>query len=83
MAQRLDLVAQLRGVLEAQLLGRREHLLLERDDELLDLLARHALDLARRAPAARDVRRVAERQELEMSETPFTIDAGVMPCSSL
>src|SRR3954469_26022466 len=64
-AQRLELVAQLRGVLEAQLLGGREHLLLERDDELLDLLARHALDLARRAPATRHVRRVAEREQLE------------------
>jgi len=64
-AQRPELVAQLGGVLEAQLLGGREHLLLERDDELLDLLARHALDLAAGTALARHLRCVAERQQLE------------------
>src|SRR5512132_1551477 len=43
-AQILDLVTELRGVLEAQLLRRREHLLLELDDQLLELGRRHALD---------------------------------------
>src|SRR6476660_5446619 len=63
-ADALDLVAQLGGVLEAQLLGGLEHLLLERDDELLELLAVHALDLVAAAAArARDVRRF-ERKEL-------------------
>src|SRR4051795_739024 len=41
--QLLDLVPQLGGVLEAQLLRRGEHLLLELDHELLELLARHPL----------------------------------------
>src|SRR6185437_5058491 len=56
--QLLDLVAELRRVLEAQLLRGDVHLFLERDDELLELLARHAFDLLR-APATprRDVRR--------------------------
>ena len=36
------------GVLEAELLGGREHLLPERDDQLLDLRRAHALDLAPR-----------------------------------
>src|SRR4051794_4705465 len=36
-AQLADLVAQARGVLEAQVVGRRQHLLLELDDRLLEL----------------------------------------------
>src|SRR5207245_3890814 len=43
--QLLDLVAELRRVLEAQLLRRREHLLLQLDHQTLELLARHPLDL--------------------------------------
>src|SRR5262249_50433016 len=60
----LALVAQLGCILEAQLLGCDVHLLLERDDELLELLARHALDLLRAAPPPSwDMRRL-EREEL-------------------
>src|SRR5579859_723009 len=45
-AKLLDLVAQLRGVLEAELLRGDVHLLLERDDELVELGAVHPLHLA-------------------------------------
>src|SRR4051794_23112673 len=62
--QLLDLVAQLRRVLEAQLLGRREHLLLEGDDEALQLRAVHALHLAAPAAALPGHRGRLERQEL-------------------
>ena len=64
-AQLLDLVAELRGVLEAELLGGEVHLLLERDDELLELVARHPLDLGLPAAAPRrgNVWRL-EREEL-------------------
>src|SRR5690348_884918 len=44
-AQLLDLVPELRGVLEPQLFRRGEHLLLERHYQPLELLRRHALDL--------------------------------------
>ena len=47
----LDLVAELGGVLEAKLLGREIHLLLERDEELLELVRRHPLDVGLAAPA--------------------------------
>src|SRR5436305_13458399 len=40
-AQLLDLVPELRRVLEPQLLGRLEHLLLERDHQLLEIVPRH------------------------------------------
>src|SRR5579872_887290 len=60
----LDLVAQLRGVLEAQLLGGGEHLLLELDHEALELLARHPLDLLAAAAARRRDVRLLEREEL-------------------
>ena len=64
-AQLLDLVAELGGVLEPELLSRREHLLLELDDQLLDLLGRHALVAALAAPAPPgDVRLRVEREEL-------------------
>src|SRR5262245_32908285 len=63
-AQLLDLVAELRGVLEAELLCRDVHLLLERHDELLELLAAHPGDLLLPSPTpARDGRRL-EREEL-------------------
>ena len=62
-AQLLDLVAELGRVLEPQLLGRGEHLLLERDHELLELAAIEALDLLAAARALGHVRRV-EREEL-------------------
>ena len=63
-AELLDLVAKLGRVLEPELLGGREHLLLERDHELLQLLARHALDLALATPTARRHGRGLEREEL-------------------
>src|SRR5215210_5682735 len=44
-SQLADLVAQPRRVLEAQVLGGGEHLLLELDDRLLDLGERHVLRL--------------------------------------
>src|SRR5687768_18571590 len=50
--QRLDLVAQVLGVLEAQVLGRREHLLLERDQELVELVGGQALQLVLTATTA-------------------------------
>ena len=52
--------ARLGGVLEAKLLGREKHLLLERDKELLELVRRQPLDigLAASAPGRRDVGRV-------------------------
>src|SRR5262245_6838788 len=63
-AELLDLVAELRGVLEAELLRGDVHLLLERDDELLDLVPAHPRDLLLAAPAAaRDGGRL-EREEL-------------------
>src|SRR5712691_5701822 len=43
--ERLDLVAQLRCVLEPQLLRGGEHLLLQLDDQLLELARRHAFDV--------------------------------------
>src|SRR4051812_46828423 len=47
-----DLVAELGGVLEPQILGRRQHLLLELDDRALELLGGHVrLALAAGAPA--------------------------------
>src|SRR4051794_6965984 len=49
-SQLADLVAQPRRVLEAQLLGRGEHLLLELDDRRLDLDGLHVRALL--APAA-------------------------------
>ena len=62
--QLLDLVPQLGGVLEAELLGRREHLLLERDRELLHLGPIQALDLRLPATTAARHRRRLEREEL-------------------
>src|SRR4051812_40276799 len=47
-----DLVAQLRGVLEAQLLGGDEHLLLELDDRALELGRRHVDALLAAAASA-------------------------------
>src|SRR5919202_4397762 len=62
--QILDLVPELGGVLEPQLLGRREHLLLERDHEPLELLGAHAFDLLAVATAPARHRRSLEREEL-------------------
>src|SRR5215217_2400896 len=62
--QVLDLIAQLRGVLEPQLLRRREHLLLELHDELLEFLLRHPLHLGAAAPPFRGDVRLLEHQEL-------------------
>src|SRR5436309_2802682 len=62
--QLLDFVAQLRRVLEPELLGGGEHLLFERDDQALELVAAHPLDLALAATAARRDVRLLERQEL-------------------
>src|SRR6478672_2464501 len=63
-AELLDLVPQLGRVLEAELLGGHVHLLLERDDELLQLLRAHALDLALATTAARGDVRLLQSQEL-------------------
>ena len=63
-ADALDLVAQFRRVLEPELLGRLEHLLLERDRKLLELLLRHALDLVAAAAARARHVRLVEREEL-------------------
>src|SRR5205823_1553454 len=52
-AELLDLVAQLGRILEAELLGGHVHLLLERDDQLLELVRGHALDVALAAASAR------------------------------
>ena len=83
-AELLDLVAQLRRVLEAQLLGRLEHLLLERDHELLELLARHAPRPCRRRAAARARHvRLLEREELGDVGDALVIESGFVPCSSL
>ena len=80
----LDLVAQLRGVLEPQLLGGGEHLLLERDHELLEL-ARASMPSTSRVPRRRlaGTCGASSVRNSAMSETPLTIDSGVMPCSSL
>ena len=82
-AEGLDLVAELRCVLEAQLLGGREHLFLEGDQEPVELVGRQALDL--RWPRRRLPGTVGDSRERNsaMSETPLTIDSGVIPCSSL
>src|SRR4051794_13573783 len=45
-AQLADLVAQPGGVLEAQLVGGDEHLLLELDDRALEVLHGHRVDVA-------------------------------------
>src|SRR5687768_9238257 len=50
--QALDLVAQLRGVLESQLVRRQEHLLLELDHGPRDLLRAHGLDIRALSPPA-------------------------------
>src|SRR5436189_287689 len=52
-AEILDLVTQLRCVLEPQLLGRGEHLLLELDDQFLELARRHSLHVLAPAPPLR------------------------------
>ena len=85
-AQLAQLVAQLRGVLEAQLLGRREHLLLELDDQPLELVRRQLLGraaLARRGVCAARGTFDSACRNSAMSEMPLTIVAAVMPCSSL
>ena len=60
-----DLVAKLGGVLEPELLRRREHLFLELDDELLEVARGQPFEILASAAAlrARNGRRV-ERQEL-------------------
>ena len=50
-AQLLDLVSQLGGILEPELLGRGEHLLLELDDQPVDLLRLQPFDLGLAAAA--------------------------------
>src|ERR1035437_1085344 len=60
----LDLVAQLGGVLEAELLGGGEHLLLQFDRQLLQLLATQALYLGGTAAALAGHVRLLEREEL-------------------
>src|SRR5207245_664170 len=63
-------VAQLRGVLEPELFSGRGHLLLEGDHELLQLVLRHALDLALATPAApRHGRRIAREQAGDVGDT--------------
>ena len=83
-AQLAQLVAQPRGVLEAQLLGGREHLLLELDGHLLELVRRQLLGVPRLA-ARRRPRGILDSavRKSEMSRIPLTIVAAVMPCSSL
>src|SRR5262249_17725132 len=81
-AELLDLIAELRRVLESELLGGGEHLLLERDHELLELGLVHSLDLLAAPRALRTCGASSDRNSA-MSETPFWIDAGVIPCSSL
>ena len=82
-AQLLDLVAQLGRVLEAQLLGGREHLLLERDHELLHLVLAQALHLGLATAAAARHRRRLEREELGDVGDALVMFSGVIPCSSL
>src|SRR2546423_1277914 len=52
-AELLDLVAKLGGVLEPELLRRREHLFLELDDELLQVTGRQAFEILAAAAALR------------------------------
>src|SRR5919201_2690026 len=61
--QLLDLVPQLGRVLEAELVGRQEHLLLQLDDRAGDLLRRHLLLVAAAGPPARRHLRL-DRQEV-------------------
>src|SRR5438105_3861414 len=63
-AELLDLVPELRRILEPELLGGREHLLLEVDDEALYLAAAHALHLAATAAAPARHVRLLEREKL-------------------
>src|SRR5436190_14581071 len=63
-AEVLDLVPELRRVLEPQLLGRGEHLLLELDDQLLELLRRANLLVSAGPPARRARDLGLEREEL-------------------
>ena len=82
--QLLELVADPGGLLEAEVLGGGEHLLLELDDQLLEL--RGALDLLRRRGRRRR-REGAERDSIArnsvISEIPFWTVSGVIPCSRL
>src|SRR3954466_11434573 len=72
--QLADLVAQARGVLEAQVLRRGEHLLLELDDRLLHLGEREILGLdAAAAAAAAALRRLALRLE-ELGDVADALD---------
>src|SRR5947208_15524024 len=61
--QILELVAELGRVFEAELLRGREHSLLERHDELLELVRLHPFDLATATTPTRNGRGF-ERQEL-------------------
>src|SRR5437763_17204833 len=62
-AELLYLVPELRGVLEPELLGRREHLLLEVDDAPLDLGAAHAPPLTPAAATPSGLVRLLGREE--------------------
>src|SRR3954447_3387566 len=53
LAKGLDLVPQLGGVLEAEVVGRREHLLLQLHDRPPELLGGHPLGVAAPATSAR------------------------------
>ena len=77
-----DLVAQPRGVFEAQLLGRGEHLLLELT--IVFSISAGSISVRfsrRRRPLVGTLE--SDIRNSVMSEMPLTIVSGVIPCSSL
>ena len=92
--QLVDLVAQPRGVLEAEIGGRLVHLLLERLDQAAELGRREIAELVAAAlvapaaggPAGRGLAAVPSpsgRRWARMSVTALRIVCGSMPCSML
>ena len=81
-AQLLELVADPRRLLEAEVVGGGEHLLLERDDRPLELLG--VLELApMRLPRRLRGARSSIARNSAISEIPLRTVSGVIPCSSL
>src|SRR3954466_14553375 len=74
--QLADLVAQARGVLEAQVLGGGEHLLLELDDRLLHLRERQVLGLDALAIAAPPALRGLSLGLQELGDVADALDDG-------
>ena len=82
-AQLLELVADPGRLLEAEVLGGGEHLLLQLDDQLLQLLRGLGGALRRGVRRRRRGARDSIARNSVMSEIPFWTVSGVIPCSLL